>query len=115
MLLKFQCFIQYIILKISNVVAFHLPTCLPAVRLSWTSAMAPVFYTTGNHVRFTKILFRSKFVHFCKHLFIVHIRVKGLVKVMLQYRNEAPQLQKWAWHMYNEILSRLTVVSRAAK
>ena len=39
----------------------------------------------------------------CKPLFIVHGRVKGFLKVTLQYKNEAPPLQKWAWHMHNEI------------
>ena len=39
----------------------------------------------------------------CKPLFIVHVRVKGLLKVILEYKNEAPQLQKWTWHMHNEI------------
>ena len=33
----------------------------------------------------------------CKLLFIGHGRVEGLFKVILQYKNEAPQLQKWAW------------------
>ena len=40
----------------------------------------------------------------CKPLFIVHARVKGLFKVILQYENEAPQLEKWAWHVHNEIV-----------
>ena len=38
-----------------------------------------------------------------KPLFIVHVRVKGLLKVILEYKNEAPQWQKWAWHMHNKI------------
>ena len=25
-------------------------------------------------------------------------------KVRLQYKNEAPLLQKWTWHMHNEIV-----------
>ena len=37
-------------------------------------------------------------------LFIVHVRVKGLFKVILEYKNEAPQLVKWARHMHNEIV-----------
>ena len=41
----------------------------------------------------------------CKPLFIVHGRVKGFLKVILQYKNEAPSLQKWAWHMHNEIVA----------
>ena len=40
----------------------------------------------------------------CKPLFIVHVRVKGLLKVILEYKNEAPQLKKWVWHMHNEIV-----------
>ena len=42
---------------------------------------------------------------FCKPLFIIHERVKRLLKIILQYKNEAPQLQKWAWHMHNEIVA----------
>ena len=41
----------------------------------------------------------------CKPFFIIHGRVKGFLKVILQYKNEAPQLQKWAWHMHNEIVA----------
>ena len=40
----------------------------------------------------------------CKPLFIIHERVKGILKVILQYKNEACQLQKWMWHMHNEIV-----------
>ena len=40
-----------------------------------------------------------------KPLFIVHDRVKGFSKVIVQYKNEAPPLQKWAWHMDNEIVA----------
>ena len=38
----------------------------------------------------------------CKPLFIVHVRVKGLFKVILQYKNKLFWLEKWAWHMHNE-------------
>ena len=41
----------------------------------------------------------------CKPLFIVHGRIKGFLKVIVQYKNEAPPLQKWAWHMHNEIVA----------
>ena len=41
----------------------------------------------------------------CKPLFIVHGRVKGFLKVILQYKNKVPPLQKWAWHMHNEIVA----------
>ena len=40
----------------------------------------------------------------CKPLFIVHVRVKGLYKVILGYENEVPQLKKWVWHMQNDIV-----------
>ena len=30
-----------------------------------------------------------------KSLFIAHGRVKGFLKVILPYKNKAPQLQKW--------------------
>ena len=39
----------------------------------------------------------------CKPLFIVHGRVKGFLKVILQYKNKAPQLQKWVWQIHNKI------------
>ena len=41
----------------------------------------------------------------CKLLFIVHGRVKGSLKVILQYKTEIPPLQKWAWHMHREIVA----------
>ena len=41
----------------------------------------------------------------CEPLFIIHERVKGFLKVILQYKNEVPQLQKWAWHIHNEIVA----------
>ena len=41
----------------------------------------------------------------CKPLFIVHGRVKAFLKAILQYKNEAPPLQKWVWHMHNEIVA----------
>ena len=41
----------------------------------------------------------------CKPLFILHVRVKGFLKVILQYKNKAPQLQKWACHMHHEIVA----------
>ena len=41
----------------------------------------------------------------CKPLFIIHGRVKAFLKVILQYKNEAPQLQKWVWYMHNEIVA----------
>ena len=39
----------------------------------------------------------------CKPLFVIHIRVKGLYKLIVEYKNEAPQLKKWAWHMHNRL------------
>ena len=39
----------------------------------------------------------------CKPLFIVHARVKCLLKVIPEYKEETSQLEKWAWHMNNEI------------
>ena len=41
----------------------------------------------------------------CKPLFIDHGRVKGFLKVILQYKNETPQLQKWVWHMHSKIVA----------
>ena len=38
----------------------------------------------------------------CKPLFIIHGRVKAFLKAILQYKNEAPPLQKWVWRMHNE-------------
>ena len=47
----------------------------------------------------------------CKPLFIIHVRVKGLLKDTLQYKNKVPQLQKWAWHIHNEIINAKFQVS----
>ena len=41
----------------------------------------------------------------CKPIFIIHGRVNGLLKVILQYKNEAPQFQKWVRHMHNDIIA----------
>ena len=41
----------------------------------------------------------------CKTLFVINGRVKGFLKVILQCKNEAPQLKKWAWHMHNKIVA----------
>ena len=41
----------------------------------------------------------------CKPLFIVHGRVKDFLSVLLKYKNEAPLLKKWAWHINNEIVA----------
>ena len=35
---------------------------------------------------------------------IIHGRVKAFLKAILQYKNEAPSLQKWVWHMHNKIV-----------
>ena len=35
-------------------------------------------------------------------LFIIHVRAKFFLKVLLDYKNEAPLLQKWAWHMHSK-------------
>ena len=32
----------------------------------------------------------------CKPLFVAHVRVKGLYKLILEYKNEVLQLEKWA-------------------
>ena len=40
----------------------------------------------------------------CKPLFIAHGRVEGFLQVILQDKNKVPELQKWAWHMHNEIV-----------
>ena len=47
---------------------------------------------------------KSYTIMVCKPLFVVHVRVKGLYKLILEYKNEAPQLKKWAWHMHNTIV-----------
>ena len=41
----------------------------------------------------------------CKHLFIIQGSVKGILKVIVQYKNEAQHLQKWPWHKHNEIVA----------
>ena len=41
----------------------------------------------------------------CKSIFINYGRVKGFLKVILQYKSVAPELKKWAWHVHNEIVA----------
>ena len=41
----------------------------------------------------------------CKPLFIVHGKAKVFLKAVLQYKNETSLLQKWVWHMHNEIIA----------
>ena len=41
----------------------------------------------------------------CKTQFMVHGTVKAFLKAILQYKNQAPSLQKWVWHMHNEIVA----------
>ena len=48
----------------------------------------------GASAKYVKKTNKTKLI-LCKPLFIVHGRVKGFFKVILQYNNEAPQLQKW--------------------
>ena len=56
----------------------------------------------GASTSFSRKQIKSKLM-LCKPLFIIHGRVKGFLKVMLQYKNKVPPLQKWVWHMHNEI------------
>ena len=56
-------------------------------------------------------LFKTKLM-LCKPIFIAHVRVKGLFEVILEYKNEAPQSQKWAWHMHNKIVETLSFKSQ---
>ena len=39
-----------------------------------------------------------------KPLFVIHVGVKGLYELILEYKNEAPQLKKWVWHMHDAIV-----------
>ena len=65
-------------------------------QLLLTSRLAPTQSLSRKQIK-TKIMLY-------KPLFIIHGTVKGFLKVMLQYKNEAHQLQKWAWHMHNKIV-----------
>ena len=47
-------------------------------------------------------------------LFVVHIRVKGLYKLILEYKNKLKRLSSksaWAWHMHNAIVYTLSFKS----
>ena len=59
-------------------------------------AIMPGFCKSGHKLRQIML---------CKPLFIVHGIVKVFLKVILQYKNEMPQLQKWVWCMRNEIVA----------
>ena len=39
-----------------------------------------------------------------KPLFVVHVGVKGFYELILEYKNEAPQFEKWAWYMHDAIV-----------
>ena len=58
-----------------------------------------VFIIWRLHEVFQENKFKTKLM-FCKPPFIIHVR---LFKVILEYKNEVPRLQKWAWHMHNKI------------
>ena len=64
--------------------------------------MLLLFGTSTKSFKKTKLML-------CKPPFIIHGRVKGVLKVILQYKNKAPQLQKWAWHMHNKIVAINTI------
>ena len=40
----------------------------------------------------------------CKPLFVIHVKVKGLYELILEYKNEVLYLEKWAWHMHDVIV-----------
>ena len=68
---------------------------------------APAQYKHHYHLAPPQSLSRKQIktkLMLCKPLFLIHGRVKGLLKVIQQYKNEAPPFQKWAWHMHNKIV-----------
>ena len=40
----------------------------------------------------------------CKPLFVVHVGVKGLYELILEYKNKAAHFKKLAWHMHDTIV-----------
>ena len=66
------------------------------------SKLAPAQYKCHYYLAPPQI--KTKLMH-CKPLFIIHGRVKGFLLVILQYKSKARPLQKWAWHMHNEIVA----------
>ena len=66
--------------------------------------LAPGQYKRRYYLMPSQSLSRKQLM-LCKPIFIIHGRVKRLLKVVLQYKNKVPQLQKWAWHMHNEIVA----------
>ena len=79
----------------------HEFSCQPKIRKFYSQNLIHVRYLVPPRSLSRKQI-KTKLM-LCKPLFIVHVRVKGLFKVILEYKSEVPQLQKWAWHMYNEI------------
>ena len=60
---------------------------------------APAQYKHRYYLASPQILSRKQIMNkliLYKPLFIIHERVKAFLKVILQYKNEASQLQKWA-------------------
>ena len=83
--------------KLQDFVSFHLflPLIISAIKKRYTVFGASTISLSRKQIK-TKL-------KFCKSLFIVHVRVKNLLKVILEYKNEVPQLKKCVWHMHNKI------------
>ena len=65
------------------------------------------FKKTNKTICFLKSIYLSRYLllqPLSLYLLLMAELVKGFLKVILQYKNEAPQLQKWTWHMHNKIV-----------
>ena len=63
---------------------FGLPAGLPAIRPSSTRSMAPEFSHRGNCVRFTKPLFRLRFIH-CTMAFLFSFTIFLVLPLSVNY------------------------------
>ena len=90
----------------SLLVTIQLPYCVSMLLLTSGCKFTPVQYTNVVIIWcLCKISQENKAIlTLCKPLFVVHVRVKGLYKLKLEYKNEAPKLKKWAWHMHDAIV-----------
>ena len=85
-------------------ITIQLPYCVSVLLLTSGCKLAPAQYKRHYYLASLQTLSRKQnkaILTLCRPLFVV--KVKGLYKLILVYKNEAPH-KKWAWHMHNVIV-----------